>query len=63
MLELRLKSSNEATGDLSFEWEATNINYLDGYIELQVNFTDAIMISTGEEMDYLDLNILQMEYF
>ena len=34
--------------NLKFQWEATKVDFDQGFIEFQVNFTSAIWISSGE---------------
>jgi hypothetical protein len=41
LIEFTISSSEDSvsTNKMSFEWEATNINYEEGQIDFQINFT------------------------
>ena len=62
-LGVLVSDPDSKTEKLSFEWEATAINYDMGYIDFQVNFTDPVWISSGTTEDEIKLNILDIQFF
>ena len=59
-LSFMVSDPDSNTDKLTFEWEATGINYDMGYIDFQVNFTDPVWISSSSTEDEIKLNILDI---
>lgn len=64
--EFTLESSSDAPKDkLGFLWECTSFEQLDvsAKFEFQVNFTNAVLVSSGEEADLLKIRFVKRVFF
>ena len=65
-MELTVQPSSVDSVDLTkfdFVWEIIEFDESSGLMLIQVNFTNAIWISAYSDPDYIELSLIDYEYF
>jgi len=65
LIEITVKSDDDTVdpAKLKFDWEAINIDYKKGQIDFQVDFSNPVWLSSGDEEDQIQVNILDINFF